>query len=58
METNYLINKSPKQELKLKFTDHKRNFLTDRMFAGNIYVEDREAAINDDINHLMILWID
>ena len=38
VETNFNLERTPPTRRSLEFSDYKRNFLTDRLFAGNIYV--------------------
>ena len=37
-ETKFNLERTPPVRRSLEFSDYKRNFLTDRLFAGNIYV--------------------
>ena len=38
VETKINLDKTPPTRRSLEFSDYKRNFLTDKLFAGNIYV--------------------
>ena len=42
--TSFNFEKEPPRPSSLEFTQYKRNFITDRLFAGNIYVGEGEQG--------------
>ena len=48
VETSFLLEKTPPTRRPLEFTDYKRNYLTDSLFAGNIYVGSRASEGEED----------
>ena len=48
VETNFHLERTPPIRRSLEFSDYKRNFLTDRLFAGNIYVGSRASESDEE----------
>ena len=47
--TSFNFEKEPPRTSSLEFTQYKRNFVTDRLFAGNIYVGEGEQQQQQDL---------
>ena len=47
--TSFNFEKEPPRPSSLEFTQYKRNFITDRLFAGNIYVGEGEQREQQDL---------
>ena len=48
VETLYMKGSAAQPVRSLEFTENKRNFITDKLFAGNIYIGPTKLAEHDD----------
>ena len=51
VETKFNLEKTPPRSNSLKFSENKRNFLTDKLFAGNIYVGTSYSDQNESTDY-------